>query len=107
MIGVGFGKMEMGGLNLALKASGQKFGLQLLAVLMASRSGRGFNDLLREIPDISPRTLSLRLKELEAKRLISKNISMGPRLRIEYRITENGLLFEKAIAEMAVAGLKL
>ena len=74
---------------------------------MSTRTGKGFNDLLREISDISPRTLSLRLKELEAKRLVSKNISMGPRVKIEYRITDRGLQFEKALEEMARAGSKL
>ncbi|MBS3061316.1 MAG: helix-turn-helix transcriptional regulator [Candidatus Diapherotrites archaeon] len=102
-----FGKLELQGLEATLKTCGQKFGFQILAILMSTRTGKGFNDLLREISDISPRTLSLRLKELEAKRLVSKNISMGPRVKIEYRITDRGLQFEKALEEMARAGSKL
>jgi len=102
-----FGKIEFEGLNVALKAGGQKFGFQILAVLLSSRTGKGFNDLLREIPSITPRTLSLRLKELEAKRLLSKNISMGPRVKIEYRISDKGLVFEKALEDLAQAGIKL
>ncbi len=102
-----FGKLEMQGLEVCLKAAGQKFAFQILAVLMSTRTGKGFNDLLREIPEITPRTLSLRLKELEAKRLISKNYSMGARVKIEYRITDQGLRLEKALEELAVAGAKL
>lgn len=104
---MGFGKLEFEGLNAALSACGQKFGFQILAVLIHSRKGKGFNELLREVPGITPRTLSLRLKELEAKRLVSKNIQMGPRLRIQYSATDSALVFEKALGEIASAGLKL
>jgi DNA-binding HxlR family transcriptional regulator len=102
-----FGKLELDGLQKASKAAGAKFGFQILAVLMASRTGKGFNDLLREVSGLSPRTLSLRLKELEHNRLVSKNISMGNRVKIEYRITEQGLAFESALEALAVAGTRI
>lgn len=107
VVRMAFGKLELDGLQKASKAAGAKFGFQILAVLMASRTGKGFNDLLREVSGLSPRTLSLRLKELEHNRLVSKNISMGNRVKIEYRITEQGLAFESALEALAVAGTRI
>lgn len=102
-----FGKMELELASKTVGLAGQKFGFQILGALLHARQGIGFNALLREIPKITPRTLSLRLKELEGNGLISKNIAVGKKLRIEYRLTEKGFSFEAALDGLAQTGSRL
>lgn len=102
-----FGKIELEQAAKTMSFAGQKFGFQILGSLLHNRQGLGFNALLREIPKITPRTLSLRLKELETNGLISKNIAVGRKLRIEYRLTERGFSFENALEGLAQTGAKL
>lgn len=102
-----FGKLELELASKTVNAAGQKFGFQILGALLHTRQGLGFNALLREIPRITPRTLSLRLKELEGSGLVSKNIAVGKKLRIEYRLTEKGFCFESALDGLALTGSKL
>ncbi len=104
---MGIGKLEFNYIEKAAKTISPKFSLIILAALMQARNGRGFNALLKEVPAITPRTLSMRLKDLEHKGLLSKNISMGPRLRIEYRLTDKGFAFEEALNGLAETGAKL
>ncbi|MBU0636283.1 helix-turn-helix transcriptional regulator [Candidatus Micrarchaeota archaeon] len=104
---MGFGKLEFDNMEKTILLAGQKFGFHILAILFQTRQGRGFNSLLHDIPKITPRTLSLRLKDLEGKGLISKNIAMGPKIKIEYRLTEKGEGFERALDGLARTGAKL
>ena len=104
---MGIGKLEFASIEKTANAISPKFSVVILASLFQTRTGRGFNALLKELPTITPRTLSQRLKELEQKGLISKNISMGPRIRIEYRLTDRGFVFEDALNGLAQTGVKL
>ena len=49
-----------------------------------------FNELIKEMENISPRTLSQRLKELERLELISKNRFNEIPPRVEYSLTDKG-----------------
>lgn len=49
-----------------------------------------FNDLIRDMKNISPRTLSKRLKELEKLGLISKKRFNETPPRVEYSLTDKG-----------------
>ena len=104
---MGFGKVELEKAGRTVELAGQKFGFQIVGVLLQTRQGLGFNALLREVPKITPRTLSLRLKDLENKGLVSKNIAVGRKLKIEYRLTEKGFVFESALEGLANTGAKL
>jgi DNA-binding HxlR family transcriptional regulator len=52
---------------------------------------RRFGELYRSVKGISPRTLSLRLKELEEEGIISKTIYSTIPPHVEYSLTEKGL----------------
>ena len=104
---MGIGKLEFGRIEKVASAISPKFSVVILASLFQTRNGRGFNALLKELPAITPRTLSQRLKELEQKGFVSKNISMSPRVRIEYRLTDRGFVFEDALNGLAETGSKL
>lgn len=68
---------------------GKKWTLLILREL--HRDGtKGFNELIRAMQDISPRTLSKRLKELEGLGLLSKKKFVGLPPRVEYSLTKRG-----------------
>ena len=67
---------------------GKRWTIEIVRDLLYGRTG--FNELLRSIPGISPRMLSLRLRELEVSNLIKKNIYTGTPVRIEYTLTSAG-----------------
>lgn len=49
-----------------------------------------FNELSRHIEDVSNKTLSAQLKELEESELISKEIFPTVPPKVEYRLTQKG-----------------
>ncbi len=49
-----------------------------------------FNELLKNAEGINPRMLSLRLKELEDRGLVQRNVFTGIPVRIQYALTESG-----------------
>lgn len=62
----------------------------LLIIHQLCTTARGFNELLRSIDGINPRTLSLRLKELVAHHLVTKTALPTTPVRVEYALTAEG-----------------
>jgi len=56
-----------------------------------------FNRLMEELHSISPRTLSDRLKELEAEGLIEREFFAEIPPRVEYSLTDNGAELRESI----------
>ena len=75
---------------------GKKWALFVIAVLGNSPKTR-FNDLLRQLKGISPRTLTDRLKELKDLRLIERAVFPEVPLRVEYSLTEDGTRMRMAL----------
>ena len=67
----------------------KKWALLILRELHNDGTKR-FNDLIREMENISPRTLSKRLKELEKLELVSKKRFNEIPPRVEYSLTNKG-----------------
>ncbi len=84
-------------LRKALDSVGKKFALEIVGLAVDQSQGRGFNFFLKSIPEINPKTLSTRLKELEKEGIISKQITMGIPIKIEYRLTEKGLALKQGL----------
>lgn len=63
----------------------------LLIVINLLRGPRRFNELRDLMGHISPKTLSQRLKMLEAIQFVERNAFMEIPPRVEYRLTEKGL----------------
>ena len=55
------------------------------------RGRRQFNGLLGNIDGISPKMLSLRLKELQRHKIIRRQLASEDPVRVEYEITAKGL----------------
>ncbi len=49
-----------------------------------------FNELLRNVPGMNPRMLSLRLRELEDCNLVGRRVFTGSPIKIEYELTNAG-----------------
>jgi len=66
-----------------------------------------FSDLLKSMDGISPKTLSLRLKELETQDILSRTVYAEVPPRVEYTLTEKGKRLEGVFIELKRFGLTL
>ena len=74
-------------LDKAVLLVGKKYDLLILDSLYLHNKRSGFNQILKDIPKINPRILSIRLKSLEANKLISKTLVLGTPVKTEYALT--------------------
>ena len=75
-----------------------------LIVFALLKGAKKFSDVEKFIPDLSARMLSERLKELELKEIIIKNVYPETPVRIEYSLSQKGIELTKtfsAIGEWA------
>lgn len=71
------------------------------AILRALLSGATrFNEIAGDIPGISDRLLSERLKELEAEELIVRTVIPSTPVRVEYHPSKKGRALESVIREI-------
>jgi DNA-binding HxlR family transcriptional regulator len=68
---------------------GDKWTLMLVYNLMSSP--RRFGELLKAMGNVSPKTVSQRLKMLEEKKFVDRQAFAEIPPRVEYRLTEKGL----------------
>ncbi|MGG1398069.1 helix-turn-helix domain-containing protein [Bacillus salipaludis] len=66
-----------------------------------------FSDLLKSMNGISPKTLSLRLKELEDHGILNRKVFPEVPPRVEYTLTEKGKRLESIFIELKRFGLNL
>lgn len=87
----------------ALYVFGGKWKLKILIAVYAG--SRRFRDLKKNIPKITNRVLSKELKELEANKLIQRNIISESSVNIEYSLTEYTYSLEPVITEIVNWGI--
>ncbi|GGA02992.1 transcriptional regulator [Paenibacillus marchantiophytorum] len=66
-----------------------------------------FSDLMRSMDGISPKTLSLRLRELEHNGIVSRKVYPEVPPRVEYTLTDKGRNLEGIFIELKRFGLHL
>ena len=66
-----------------------------------------FSDLQRSMAGISPKTLSLRLRELEVQGILTRKVYPEVPPRVEYSLTEQGKKLEGIFKELKRFGLTL
>lgn len=59
-------------------------------VLTLMKGPRRFNEILAEVPGLSDRLLTERLRDLEEKRLVERHVLATSPVRVEYELTEAG-----------------
>jgi DNA-binding HxlR family transcriptional regulator len=94
------GGANHGMLEKALQVVGDKYSLQILNLLLQNEAQR-FVQLEATIQGISPRTLSARLKHLEAHGLLSRKAYATIPPKVEYRITERGMAITPIVVSLS------
>ncbi|MBE1446932.1 MULTISPECIES: winged helix-turn-helix transcriptional regulator [unclassified Paenibacillus] len=85
---------------------GTKWTFLILRDLLIEGTMR-FSDLLKCLDGISPKTLSLRLKELEEYGILTRTVYPEVPPRVEYTLTEKGKQLESIFIELKRFGLTL
>ena len=84
---------------------GKKFTPLLLRNMTYLKQKR-FNEFLNSIEEINPKTLSIRLKEMEKEGLIRREVYNEIPVRIEYHLTEKGKALQPILEQMALFSIK-
>ncbi len=84
----------------SLKIVGKKFTMHIIRNMILLKQKR-FNEFLKSIEEISTKTLSIRLREMEEGNLIIRKIIDRRPLQIEYSLTEKGKALEPILVQMA------
>lgn len=90
----------------ALDIIGTKWTFLIVRDLLIEKTLR-FSELLKAMDGISPKTLSIRLKELEDQGIVSRTVFPEVPPRVEYTITEKGKQLEPIFIELKRFGLTL
>lgn len=86
------------GVTNTLKIIGSKWTILILHQLCTEK--KRFGQLLKDLPGISPRTQSARLKELESNGIVSKKVFSEIPLHVEYSLTPKGSSLRTIIDQM-------
>jgi DNA-binding HxlR family transcriptional regulator len=66
-----------------------------------------FSELQERALGVGAKTLSARLKELEARRVVGRHVEPGPPVRVQYTLTARGRAFELVAAAVERWGREL
>lgn len=84
---------------------GKRFTIHILRDMMMFDKTR-FNQFLESIEDANPKTLSIRLKEMEQTGLISRKVYDEAPIRVEYHLTNKGKQLRPILEQMAAFSLR-
>jgi DNA-binding HxlR family transcriptional regulator len=88
------------------KIIGKKFTVLILRNMINGKQNR-FNQLLHSVEQGNPKTLTIRLREMEKSGLIKRKVYYQERpVRIEYYPTEKGLALQPILDMMAAYSMK-
>jgi len=82
----------------AIDILGKKWTGLIIRVLLGGP--RRFKEIKEQIPDMSDRVLSERMKELEDAQILVRKVYPDTPVRIEYELTERGKNLEPVIQEI-------
>jgi DNA-binding HxlR family transcriptional regulator len=82
----------------AVELIGRRWTGAILRVLMDGPLR--FSQIGQAVPELSDRLLSERMKELESRGIVERNVISGPPLRVEYALSPMGKELEPALAEL-------
>ena len=87
------------------KIVGKKFTIHILRNMIFLNQTR-FVQFLESVEGINPKTLSVRLREMEKSGLIKRSVYPDTPIRVEYTITEKGKALKPIIMQMAAFSMK-
>jgi DNA-binding HxlR family transcriptional regulator len=83
----------------AVELIGRRWTGAIVAVLLDHGPLR-FSEIAQAVPELSDRLLSERMKELEARGLVARNVEPGPPVRVTYELTAMGHELQPALEEL-------
>jgi DNA-binding HxlR family transcriptional regulator len=83
----------------AVELIGRRWTGAIVAVLMDGGSMR-FSEISHAVPELSDRLLSERMKELEARGVVTRHVDPGPPVKVVYELTDMGRSLEPALQEL-------
>jgi DNA-binding HxlR family transcriptional regulator len=83
----------------AVELIGRRWTGAIVAVLLGGEPLR-FSQIAAAVPQLSDRLLSERMKELEARGLVEREVDKGPPVRVTYRLTDMGRALAPAVDEL-------
>jgi len=98
-------KMKACPIDNTFKIVGKKFTIHILRNMIFLNQTR-FSEFLESVEGINPKTLSVRLREMEKSGLIKRKIYPDTPIRIEYTLTEKGEGLKSIIMQMAAFSMK-
>jgi len=78
-----------------------------LILILLQHGPLRFSELEEHTRGVGAKTLSARLKDLEARRLVARHVEAGPPVRVQYILTPRGRAFEKVAAAIERWGREL
>ena len=83
----------------AVELIGRRWTGAIVAVLLDGGPLR-FSEISHAVPELSDRLLSERMKELEARGVVSRHVDPGPPVKVLYELTDMGRSLEPALQEL-------
>lgn len=90
------------GVEKTLKIIGSKWTMNILHNLFSGK--KRFGELQKSLIGISPKTLSVRLRELEKEKIIYKKVFAEVPLHVEYSLTVKGKSLKDIFKKMTLWG---
>jgi DNA-binding HxlR family transcriptional regulator len=87
-------------IDAAVQVLGKKFTIHILRNIIMLEQTR-FSEMVESIEGINPKTLSIRLKEMEEVGLITRTEYKELPPRVEYAVTEKGKAVESLLEQLA------
>jgi DNA-binding HxlR family transcriptional regulator len=82
----------------AVELVGRRWTGAILRVLMDGPLR--FSEIAQAVPELSDRLLSERMKQLEARGIVSRRVIPGPPVRVEYSLSRMGRELQPALSEL-------
>ena len=87
------------------KIVGKKFTIHILRNMIFLGQAK-FSQFLESVEGINPKTLSIRLREMEKSGVIKRHVYPDTPVRVDYTITEKGEALKPIITQMAEFSMK-
>ena len=71
-----------------------------LILILLQNGPLRFSELEEGSNGVGAKTLSARLKDLEARRIVARHVEPGPPVRVKYTLTSKGRAFEQVAASI-------
>jgi len=85
----------------AIELIGRRWTGAIVAVLLQAERPMRFSAIAAAVPQLSDRLLSERVKELEARGVVARDVLPGTPVRVEYSLTPMGRSLAPALDELA------